>query len=197
MGIAVPGTAPMLQTFLFQNFHIEACGDDTRVFALTDLASSVLGDGPEDTMAVWKEHLPWAMKAEGWAVFDGTFVENMLRCPPMVSRRMVPIFVGSRWYLFEPLTDVARFMSTLVHSCGEAVEYKETLYSVSTNIALLWHAWRTGYLVDPGVECFHRTWVSGDDDLRRHLLTVLSYLFSSNLPLVTPLESQEVWDLLK
>ena len=122
---------------LYKHFHIEICGDDSRVWALTDVAADALKLADE----WWNDNLPWETKVEGYTVFDrNKGFDCLLDAPPMVSRRFAIFKFGGDSYLFEPLMDVSRCLSRWLHDVERPPERQEEVeLGVSTTVALLWY----------------------------------------------------------
>jgi hypothetical protein len=152
-------TARQTQKFIMQNYHVEVCGDDTRVWVLTPEAVKASGDNGERLFRFWQHEMPWEMKVEGAVTFlpNETFVHKMMRAPPMVSRRFVPLRLCGRWYLFEPLVNVSRAVKRWMHyENGRTAELEnELVTSAASSLALLYKAWKDGYLLSAPIAGVH------------------------------------------
>lgn len=193
LGGVVPRTGPEIQSFVMGHFHIECCGDDTRVWALTEYGAKLLGANGEEALTVWRTHLPWAMKLEGAHDMCGSFLRDMLAVPPMVARQFVPWPVGGSWYLWEPMINTSRYLRTLMHDGGRSpAQEEEVLMGVAASAAHTWYEWKAGRLVDAAIQCFDKHWVQPNPWVAEHMYSLLATRFSDNVPRVHPLPREEV-----
>lgn len=143
---------------LSRHYHLEVCGDDTRLWVLTEQACGWLGLPTADVaLQMWKRYFPWAVKVEGVIKFDmdKSFQDRMLVAPPMVSRRFCPMVVMGKAYLFEPLVDVSRCLKKLVHDTNRTREEEaELVLSAYATLAPIIHQVQRGYVVSPSVTSF-------------------------------------------
>lgn len=176
---------------LKQDFHVEICGDDTRVWALTDHAAELLGEDGCHAMRVLAEQWPWNVKLEGYTKFDleKPFDERVLAAPPMVARKLVPLTVGRHVYLFEPMYNPSRCIRKLVHAMGgtDLAEKEQILVDSAVScVALWWYAmdW-THEAVVPSVRSFLDLW--GDDRVLDLLKRRVARILSENITAVLPI----------
>jgi hypothetical protein len=173
------------------NFHIEICGDDSRVWALTDVGYAAL----QHARKFWEEHFPWEITVEGEADFttmEPTFY-RLMAAPPMVSRAFTLATIGGQSYLFEPLADPSRCLRKLLHSIERPPDKQEdVLRSVTTNVALLWYqVCVMGTHVSAQIQAFHELFVAGDPVLRDRLLNRVAVIWSVGIPKVPALSLQQ------
>jgi hypothetical protein len=121
--------------YMKEHFHLQVCGDDVRIFALTrDAAECIdLDNAGAAYLKIWEEDLPWTVKPEGhvsWAP-DTTFEERVLTCPHMVSRGFVYID-GALW---EPLINISRVLKRLY--CCQQRDQEEEAHLVVSAFATL------------------------------------------------------------
>ena len=136
-----------------KHFHIEICGDDSRVWALTSAAVECL----QRAAQWWQDNLPWEAKVEGFTIFQRELGFNsLLMAPPMVSRRLTFFKFGGDVYMFEPLADVSRCLSRWLHNVERTIENQEEVeLGVSTTVALLWYQTMVvGFVESPMIRAF-------------------------------------------
>lgn len=168
---------------LRRHFHIEICGDDSRVWALTDSAVAALRVAQQ----WWANNLPWDAKLEGYAAFDPRdgFM-NLLNAPPMVSRRFAFFRFGGADYLFEPLMDVSRCLSRWLH-CVERTpdKQKEVEMGVSLTVALLWYQTVVlSNIESPTIRAYEALCT---DDMRITMLQRVAQVWREGIPMVPAL----------
>lgn len=172
-----------LAHYIHNNYHIEICGDDSRVWALREFGIKVLDirNGGHSMASMWEECYPWKVKPEGHALFDLTkpFITRILQAPHMISRGFVPIVFGGRTYLAEPLVNVSRTVRRWMHDENRQPDLEHALrLSAAMGNALLWSMHRRGQLVSPTVAALDRVLVRDDPELLAYLRTRVSVLAS-------------------
>jgi hypothetical protein len=123
--------------FAQEDLHIQVCGDDSRIFALTPEGEAFLdvANGGAAYLQEWNESLPWEVKVEGLAVFSAgeSLITRAYRCPPMVSRQFV-VVDGTLW---EPLYNYSRCLKRLACSEYRTPDEEEAIISSAfTTLAL-------------------------------------------------------------
>lgn len=174
-----------VQNFLYDNFHLEVCGDDTRLWRLSDLS----GFGDEVLMEKWNVHYPWNMKIEGTCTFDRDVPLwlRLMNAPPMVSRAFVPIELpGGSTVLFEPLFDAGRVLKRLLHDTHrDSCEELQLVISVAAALIIPLYANKKGWLQDPELKAFNdKHW----DDVSFVVYGKLSDMLNTSVPQVHHLE---------
>lgn len=138
------------QRWILENFHLEVCGDDTRIWTYTDVAKVIV-----DSPTFW-EGWPWDVKIEGETVLDHSipFDQRILEAPPMVARKLVPVILpDGKKYLFEPLFNVSRCLRSLVHERDRSAEEDEELIVAAVgSCSLLYYMVKTKQAISPAME---------------------------------------------
>lgn len=140
-----------LQTF----FHLEVCGDDSRLWILSKTIAEHMGQQGDVFVDFWRKHFPWEVKLEGVTFFDLSMPlwQRLMQAPGMVSRNFTPLCLAARWYMFEPLCNVSRAMKRLVHEETRShMLERELVISMASTCALLFYAVDQGYMRSATVE---------------------------------------------
>ncbi len=116
----------------------EICGDDSRVFAMTEKGMKILDipNGSKAVLRIWEECFPWDVRVEGVATLDPKLpiAARMLLIPPFISRQVV-VMDG---YLWTPLCCPSRCLKRLSHVEELGKEERQNLH-VSAYAALPQH----------------------------------------------------------
>jgi hypothetical protein len=152
-----------------EDLFFEICGDDSRVWALTELGDRILDvqNEMQACMTIWNEELPWSVKLEGCAVLDleESFETRILKAPSMVSRRLFVV----NGVLWEPLVDASRAVRRLVHAEGRTWEEDaELVVSAFETLAYPLFLCRQGKLASASLEFLWREF--GNMDVEKLIL---------------------------
>lgn len=145
----------------------EFCGDDSRIWALTEKGKSMLGCDEEQPFSsildVFKKYFPWEMKVEGSWVRDESknIKEDFLSVPPLVSRGLLLQEYARGWIVWTPYIDVNRVLKKLVHDMSRTeAEEEEHMLAYSSTLALLEYWDSTNIVRVPAMTVLreHRFW---------------------------------------
>lgn len=163
---------------LLDMYYIEVCGDDSRVWWF---------HSKPEVDSFW-DGSPWDMKDEGSIDFDmgQCFVERMLAAPFMVSRKMTPMLLAGKWYLFEPLTDASRCARVIMHERNRTeAEEEELVDSLASVVCLVWYQVHMGVYRSAAIETIDRLFFT--EQQRNNMKARVANIMSDNLLWVSPL----------
>jgi hypothetical protein len=152
------------------HLHIQICGDDARLLALTTEGSSImdLHNGARAWLQVWEDELPWEVKVEGLAIFSEgmSLDEKFEKMPPMVSRNYVR--VGN--LVFDILVNVSRCLRKLCADMPRSQEEERVLVdSAASTLALHIHWTSQGEFYSPALEMYMREFPVSSALVRRRV----------------------------
>jgi hypothetical protein len=152
-----------------RQLHFEICGDDSRVWATSELALKILDlPGAAAVLDIWHRELPWQCKVEGEAIFPpGTnVITKLYHAPPMVSRK----FMVLNCYAWEPCYNMGRVLKGLVHfeSTRTEEDERELVLSAATTLAVPYALWEAGLLVSATMDAFDREYLRRHPEVRKY-----------------------------